>query len=76
MTGYGEIRASNQAAPSREPPIAGILRYGATMPPVINGQVCFCCPDPDVINVFQIHVSPSPDETHSSGSCPESLTSG
>lgn len=31
-----------------------ILRYGGTPPKAINGEICFRCPDVDVINVFRI----------------------
>ena len=37
-------------------PYIDILRYGGMIPPSKNGHVCFCCPDPEVINVFQIDV--------------------
>lgn len=37
-------------------PYIDILRYGGTVPPARNGKVCFCCPDSDVMNVFQLDV--------------------
>lgn len=35
-------------------PYIDILRYGGTPPKTINGEICFRCPDVDVINVFRI----------------------
>lgn len=35
-------------------PYIDILRYGGNPPMGSNGEICFCCPDVDVINVFQI----------------------
>ena len=35
-------------------PYIDILRYGGTPPRTKDGDVRFCCPDPDVINVFRI----------------------
>lgn len=37
-------------------PYIDILRYGGTIPPGRDGDVRFCCPDADVINVFRIDV--------------------
>ncbi len=37
-------------------PYIDILRYGGTIPPGKDGDVRFCCPDADVINVFRIDV--------------------
>ena len=37
-------------------PYVDILRYGGTPPRSSNGEICFCCPDIDVINVFQLTV--------------------
>lgn len=37
-------------------PYIDILRYGGTIPPSRNGDIRFCCPDSDVINVFRIDV--------------------
>ena len=37
-------------------PYIDILRYGRTPPKSRSGEVCFCCPDCDVINVFKIEV--------------------
>ena len=37
-------------------PYIDILRYGGTPPKSRSGEVCFCCPDCDVINVFKIEV--------------------
>ena len=33
-------------------PYIDILRYGGTPPTSSNGEIRFCCPDVDVINVF------------------------
>ena len=33
---------------------ADILRYGGTMPRMKDGAITFCCPDVEVINVFEI----------------------
>ena len=37
-------------------PYIDILRYGGTPPKSKSGDVRFCCPDCDVINVFKIEV--------------------
>lgn len=37
-------------------PYIDILRYGGTVPPSQAGDIRFCCPDPDVANVFRIEV--------------------
>jgi uncharacterized repeat protein (TIGR04076 family) len=37
-------------------PYIDILRYGGMPPKAKNGEVCFCCPDIDVINVFKIEM--------------------
>ena len=37
-------------------PYIDILRYGGTPPKASNGEICFCCPDVDVINVFRINL--------------------
>lgn len=37
-------------------PYIDILRYGGTIPPGKAGDVRFCCPDADVINVFKLEV--------------------
>lgn len=40
-------------------PHIDILRYGGSIPPCKSTHsVAFCCPDPDVINVFRIDVIP------------------
>ena len=50
-------------------PYIDILRYGGTIPPCRStGGVAFCCPDPDVINVFSISVKQA-DEV-ASKACP------
>lgn len=36
-----------------------ILRYGGKLPLSKNGDIRFCCPDADVINVFRIEVEES-----------------
>lgn len=38
-------------------PYVDILRYGGTPPRRPDGSVVFCCPDVDVINVFQIEAA-------------------
>ena len=35
-------------------PYIDILRYGGEPPRAKNGEVLFCCPDSDVMNVFRI----------------------
>ena len=35
-------------------PYIDILRYGGTPPTSSNGEIRFCCPDADVINVFRM----------------------
>ena len=36
-------------------PYMDILRYGGQVPGNHEANVCyFCCPDPDIINVFQV----------------------
>lgn len=37
-------------------PYIDILRYGGTLPKGKNGEIEFCCPDVDVINVFRISI--------------------
>ena len=37
-------------------PYIDILRYGGTPPTASNGEIRFCCPDADVINVFRLEV--------------------
>lgn len=37
-------------------PYIDILRYGGTVPPSQCGEVRFCCPDSDVINVFRLEI--------------------
>ena len=37
-------------------PYIDILRYGGHLPSREDGTFAFCCPDVDVINVFQITV--------------------
>lgn len=37
-------------------PYIDILRYGGKPPSTKNGEVRFCCPDSDVINIFKIEV--------------------
>ena len=38
-------------------PYVDILRYGGQLPTGSAGDFRFCCPDADVINVFQIKVT-------------------
>lgn len=35
-------------------PYIDIIRYGGTVPPGKNGDIRFCCPDADVINIFRL----------------------
>ncbi|MDO5134996.1 MAG: TIGR04076 family protein [Eubacteriales bacterium] len=35
-------------------PYIDILRYGGTLPLSKAGDYRFCCPDPDVVNVFRL----------------------
>ena len=35
-------------------PYVDIIRYGGKAPVDRNGDICFCCPDSDVINIFKI----------------------
>ncbi len=37
-------------------PYIDILRYGGKLPTQPDGSVLFCCPDVNVINVFQLEV--------------------
>ena len=37
-------------------PYIDILRYGGTPPTAQNGNIQFCCPDSDVINIFKIEI--------------------
>ncbi len=37
-------------------PYIDILRYGGTLPESSYGDIRFCCPDADVINVFRIDI--------------------
>lgn len=37
-------------------PYIDIIRYGGTPPVNKDGDVRFCCPDSDVINIFKIEV--------------------
>lgn len=37
-------------------PYIDILRYGGTPPTSCNGEIRFCCPDADVINVFRVEL--------------------
>ena len=42
-------------------PYIDILRYGGQLPLSQNGTFSFCCPDVDVINVFQIEMEENHD---------------
>lgn len=44
-------------------PYVEILRYGGTVPESRAGDVRFCCPDADVINVFRLEVMTEDDGT-------------
>lgn len=35
-------------------PMIDIVRYGGTLPVSQTGKAKFCCPDADVINIFEI----------------------
>ena len=37
-------------------PYIDILCYGGTPPTSSNGEILFCCPDADVINVFRVEL--------------------
>lgn len=37
-------------------PYIDILRYGGSIPGEAAGTACFCCPDPDTINVFKAEI--------------------
>lgn len=43
-------------------PYIDILRYGGKVPCSKSGDIRFCCPDPDVINVFRLEVVDSSGE--------------
>ena len=38
-------------------PYIDILRYGGSLPQSRAGDIRFCCPDADVINVFRIEIA-------------------
>ena len=38
-------------------PYIDILRYGGTPPSAKNGEIRFCCSDPDVVNVFRLELA-------------------
>ena len=42
-------------------PYVDILRYGGKLPSQPDGTFLFCCPDVDVINVFQLTVEDEGD---------------
>ena len=42
-------------------PYVDILRYGGKVPKASNGEIRFCCPDSDVVNVFKIEKEDSND---------------
>lgn len=46
-------------------PMIDILRYGGTLPLSREGDIRFCCPDADVINIFRLEVKQQkpPDAT-------------
>lgn len=37
-------------------PYVEILKYGGTPPISVSGDMRFCCPDTDVVNIFKITV--------------------
>ena len=37
-------------------PYVDILRYGGDLPKTKDGKYCFCCPDCEVINIFELRV--------------------
>lgn len=37
-------------------PYADILRYGGEPPRAKDGNIKFCCPDADVMNIFKIEI--------------------
>lgn len=38
-------------------PFIDIIRYGGEIPSSKDGNIKFCCPDPDVANVFEILIN-------------------
>lgn len=42
-------------------PYIDILRYGGQVPLSKSGDVRFCCPDADVVNVFRLEVERNED---------------
>ena len=42
-------------------PYVDKLRYGGKVPKASNGEIRFCCPDSDVVNVFKIEKEDSND---------------
>ena len=42
-------------------PYVDILRYGGKVSKASNGEIRFCCPDSDVMNVFEIEKEDSND---------------
>ena len=38
-------------------PYIDIIRYGGTPPCSKTGEIRFCCPDADVVNVFRLDIS-------------------
>ena len=42
-------------------PYVDILRDGGKVPKASNGEIMFCCPDSDVMNVFKIEKEDSND---------------
>lgn len=45
-------------------PYIDILRYGGNLPADRNGNISFCCPDSEVINIFKIEVEKSDKENN------------
>lgn len=43
-------------------PFVDILRYGGSLPANKQGNICFCCPDSEVINIFKIEVQKNDQE--------------
>lgn len=43
-------------------PYIDILRYGGQPPIAKNGKIQFCCPDSDVINIFELKINTISEE--------------
>ena len=43
-------------------PYIDIIRYGGDAPRVRDGRILFSCPDPDVLNIFELVPEEQPDD--------------